>query len=286
MARLAERHPENVAGEWYVDTRCIGCDVTRLLAPELIGSLADGQSVMIRQPANAEEEHMMWRAALACPTRSIGTLDVASAPDGVFPWEVTPGVLLCGHHDRRSFGAHSWFVPRPDGGLMVDAPHWSLDVVESAEAHGGISHVLLTHQDDVADAQRYAEHFKARVWIGEADRHAAPFATDVLTSDRETDIAGGVTAVPMPGHTRGSVVYLVDERWLFTGDSFAWFRQEAELGAFREATWYSWPALRSSFAAFARSAHRFEWVFPGHGMWHGTTASAMQRHLDVLIAGM
>ena len=110
---------------------------------------------------------------------------------------------------------------------MVDAPHWSLDVVESAEAHGGIYHVLLTHQDDVADTQRYAEHFKAASGSARRTEHAAPFATDVLTSDRETDIAGGVTAVPMPGRPPGSVVYLVDERWLFTGDSFAWFRQEA-----------------------------------------------------------
>lgn len=27
-----------------------------------------------------------------------------------------------GHNSPDSFGAHSWFVPRPDGGLMVDAP--------------------------------------------------------------------------------------------------------------------------------------------------------------------
>jgi glyoxylase-like metal-dependent hydrolase (beta-lactamase superfamily II) len=264
----------------------MNCDVARLLAPELIGSVADGKSVIIRQPTDAEEERMMWRAALACPTRSVGTVDAGTAPDDVFPWEVTPGVLLCGHHDRRSFGAHSWLVPRPDGGLLVDAPHWSRDVVQWSEGHGGIAHVLLTHQDDVADAQRYAEHFGARVWIGDADRHAAPFATDVLTARHETDVAPGVAAIPMPGHTRGGVVYLVDERWLFTGDSFTWFREREELGAFREQTWYSWDVLRSSLGALADSTHRFEWLFPGHGMWHGTSASDMHRHLDRLVASM
>jgi glyoxylase-like metal-dependent hydrolase (beta-lactamase superfamily II) len=286
MARRHERHPENVAGPWYVDTRCIDCDVARLHAPGLIGALADGQSVVIRQPATAEEEHLMWRAALACPTRSIGTLDPRPEPTGVFPWEVTPGVLLCGHNDRRSFGAHSWFVPRPAGGLLIDAPHWSRDVVDSAEARGGIAHVLLTHQDDIADAQRYADHFDARVWIGEPDRQAAPFATELLSLERDSVVAAGVTAIPMAGHTRGSVLYLVDERWLFTGDSFAWFVHRGGLGAFREQTWYSWDALRASLDAFARSTHTFEWVLPGHGMWHGARAQQMQGHLDALVAQM
>jgi hypothetical protein len=34
MARRDERHPENVAGPWYVDTRCIDCDVARLQRPD------------------------------------------------------------------------------------------------------------------------------------------------------------------------------------------------------------------------------------------------------------
>src|SRR5262245_32670276 len=112
MARLADRHDANVEGRWYVDTRCIDCDASRHHAPQLIEALIDGQSVVARQPSNEQEELLMWRAALACPTRSIGRTDRASAPDNVFPWELTEGVFLCGHNDRRSYGAHSWFVPR------------------------------------------------------------------------------------------------------------------------------------------------------------------------------
>ena len=29
MARLAERHPGNAPGDWYVDDRCVACDVAR-----------------------------------------------------------------------------------------------------------------------------------------------------------------------------------------------------------------------------------------------------------------
>ena len=63
MARPDARHPGNVDGDWYADTRCIACDVARHYAPELIGEDADGLSVVIRQPTTPAEEAEMWRAA-------------------------------------------------------------------------------------------------------------------------------------------------------------------------------------------------------------------------------
>ena len=290
MARLADRHPENVDGDWYVDTRCIDCDVSRHHAPSLIASLADGQSVVVRQPESPREIQEMWRAALACPTRSIGTRSRQAAPPGVFPWEVTPGVWLCGHNDRRSFGAHAWFVPGSSaagrGGLLVDSPHYERSIVEAIEGRGGLDHVLLSHQDDVADAQKYAEHFGARVWIHEADAHAAPFATDVLTGPEQSVVTPGVIAFPVPGHTRGSVLYVVEDEWLFSGDTLAWFHREGDLGGFRGATWYSWDALRTSLGRFAESGNRFAWIGPGHGKWHSATADEMHARLVALVERM
>lgn len=286
MARLVDKNPANIDGEWYVDTRCIDCDVSRHHAPGLIEADPDGLSIVIRQPANPDEELLMWRAALACPTRSIGTVERQATPDDIYPWELTPGVFLNGHNSRHSFGAHSYWVPRPDGGLLIDAPQWSRDVVTAMEAHGGLAHVLLSHRDDIADAEKFVEHFDARVWIHETDAYAAPFATDLLRGTDETEIEPGIVGFPVPGHTQGSVLYLVDEKWLFTGDSFAWFHREGQLGAFRGATWYSWDAQRESLARFAATEHTFEWVFPGHGKWHGATATEMHTHLDALVARM
>jgi glyoxylase-like metal-dependent hydrolase (beta-lactamase superfamily II) len=286
MARLSDRHPDNVDGAWYVDTRCFDCDVARHHAPELIATLPDGQSVVARQPGTAAEELDMWRAALACPTRSIGTVDRRLTPTGVFPWEVAPSVFLCGHNDRRSFGAHAWFMPRPGGGILVDAPHWDREVVAVMEAEGGLAHVLLTHRDDIADAQRFADHFDARVWIHAADADAAPFATDILEGTDELEIAPGVVGFPVPGHTRGSVFFVVDDRVLFGGDTLAWMWREEDLGAFRNATWYSWAVLRESLDRFASSDHRFEWICRGQGKWHGATADEMHRRLRDLVARM
>ena len=38
MARLDQRHPDGVDGDWYADTRCISCDVARHYAPGLIAA--------------------------------------------------------------------------------------------------------------------------------------------------------------------------------------------------------------------------------------------------------
>jgi glyoxylase-like metal-dependent hydrolase (beta-lactamase superfamily II) len=124
------------------------------------------------------------------------------------------------------------------------------------------------------------------VWIHEAERDAAPFATDVIRGLDETKIAPGLLAFPVPGHTEGSVLYLHDERHVFSGDTVAWIWRTSDLGAFRGATWHSWDALRESLHRFVESGHRFEWICPGHGTWHGAPAEEMHRRLATLVARM
>ena len=64
--------------------------------------------------------------------------------------------------------------------------------------------MLLTHRDDVADADRWADRYGADVWIHEADADAAPYAT-VILGDEPAAISPGVTAVHFaPGHTAGT----------------------------------------------------------------------------------
>jgi glyoxylase-like metal-dependent hydrolase (beta-lactamase superfamily II) len=170
-----------------------------------------------------------------------------------------------GYCSEDSFGASAWFVARPEGNVLVDSPRFTAALTGPLADLGGIDHVVLTHADDVADAERYAAHFGARVWIGEADRRAAPFATDVLGEEHDSLVQPGLLAIPVPGHTRGSVVFLLDGGYLFTGDSLAWSNARADLSAFRDACWYSWSAQTASLARLAESRHRFSWVLPGHG---------------------
>jgi glyoxylase-like metal-dependent hydrolase (beta-lactamase superfamily II)/ferredoxin len=279
------RNTDSARGEWYVDTACINCGASRHVAPELIVERND-KSVFVRQPVTQEEQLAAWRAMLVCPTASVRTETKQPRPAGapIFPQPITAGVFRCGFNARSSFGAHSWFAARQDGNLLIDSPRYAAELVKWFEANGGIAHILLSHRDDVADADKYARKFGARVWIHREDLSAAPYATDVLGDDSAPEIAAGVRAIPLPGHTRGSVAYLVDDRVLFSGDSLAFSPRANDLVAFKDACWYSWTELARSLSKLC--AYRFEWLLPGHGWPAHLPPEEMTTRLQALVDRM
>lgn len=278
------RNPASAPGDWYIDTACIDCGASRHVAPDLIVA-RNGKSVFARQPTTPEEKLAAWRAVLVCPTASVRSQTKQPRPERlVFPEEMTEGVWRCGFNARSSFGAHAYFIARPGGNLLVDSPRHATELVKWFDDAGGIAHILLTHRDDVADAGKYAERFGARVWIHHDDRSAAHYATDLLEGESPRTIAPALVAIPVPGHTRGSVVYLLDDRVLFAGDSLAWSVGEQDLVAFRDACWYSWSALTASLAKLAD--YRFEWLLPGHGWPVRLVASEMNTRLRALVRRM
>lgn len=283
MARRAERNPDSADGDWYIDSRCINCAASREVAPELIVS-RNGKSVFARQPAGKQEERAAWRALLLCPTASVGSQRPLVQPPDLFPQEIAPGVFRCGYNARSSFGAHSYLIRRERGNVLIDSPRWVKKLAQSFERMGGLSHILLSHKDDVADASRYADHFGARVWIHEDDRESVPFAGELLRGVADTEIDEGLLAIAVPGHTRGSVVYSWRNTYLFTGDSLAWSRARRELIAFRDVCWYSWEELRRSLDRLG--GYPFEWVLPGHGHSVRLPAAEMNRHLRELVERM
>ena len=280
MPRPDQAHPSNVPGPWFVDTRCIRCDSARNWAPDLISMDAAGRSVLISQPVGEEQEAALWRAAAACPTKSIGNRDQPREPAGIFPYQLTEGVFALGGNALSSFAAHSFLVLRPDGNLMVDSPRYSRALAESMDELGGIAHVLLSHRDDVADADRWAERYSARVWIGKADADAAPYATDLTGDASVTVISPGVLSIPAPGHTRGHVLYYIDDRHLFTGDTLHWNHRRGEFDVFPKQTFFSWAVLADTMDLIATL--NVEWVFAGHGMWHQVGAEEWANQMVAL----
>lgn len=277
---MRERHPNNAPGDWYIDRDCINCKAAQTVAPGLIVE-RQGQSVFARQPRTSDELRQAWRARLLCPTASVRSETASRAPAGVFPEPITERVYRLGFNARSSWGAHSFLMRRAQGNVMVDAPRFASQVVDSLAACGGLSDILLTHRDDVADADRYAERFGAKVWIHEADRGAAPYATELLRGTEPTRIAAQILAIPLPGHTAGSVAYLFEERCLFTGDSLAWDFAANDLTAHRHVCWYSWPEQLASLRRLL--GHPFEWVLAGHGGSKGLPAAEMGRRLAALL---
>jgi ferredoxin len=73
MADPNDRVPENVGGEYYVDTNCIDCDVCRDTAPDSFTRAdAKGYSFVYNQPTSDAERALCEEALLACPVEAIG----------------------------------------------------------------------------------------------------------------------------------------------------------------------------------------------------------------------
>lgn len=284
MARVDLRNDANASGDWFVDTRCIDCGTCREIAPALFGPHR-GHSVVHRQPAEAAAEQLdAWLAAQACPTRSIGTISRRTRPGRLYPREVArgSGVFDLGYCSEDSYGASAWLIVRPQGNVLVDSPRFTEALVAPIAELGGLRHVALTHRDDVADAARWATRFDATTWIHAGDHAAAPWATGVLTDEQQ--IHAGLRAIPLPGHTRGSVVFLLDDHWLFTGDSLAWSHERQDVTAFRDACWYSWDVQLESLERLA-AGHRFAALLPGHGARHLGDADDLHDRVLRFVAG-
>ena len=163
MANVALRLPENAPGDFYVDSTCIDCDACRQIAPETFTEDGD-TSIVYHQPANDEEIKRALMALVACPTASIGTVEHHDAHLGIdaFPSLIAENVYFCGFNAESSFGAWSYLITRSQsegGNVLVDSPRFATQLVKRLEAMGGVRKMFLTHKDDVADHERFAERF-------------------------------------------------------------------------------------------------------------------------------
>jgi glyoxylase-like metal-dependent hydrolase (beta-lactamase superfamily II)/ferredoxin len=264
MADPALRLPANAAGPLYVDRTCIDCDACRQLAPAIFAD-AGGRSSVRVQPSAPAAVAAALQALVACPVGAIG--DAARRPVRAaiasFPLPIDGPVAYLGFNARSSYGASSYLVEDAAGNWMIDAPRWNLALVRELEARGGVRTIFLTHRDDVADADLYAERFGAQRIIHEADLDAEPSAEVVLRGTDMSTPVPGFTIIPVPGHTRGHSVLLYQDKYLFSGDHLEGDEKTGRLDAWRDYCWYDWDEQARSMDRLRD--FRFEWVLPGHG---------------------
>lgn len=285
MAKIELAYPENEQGNYFVDSTCIDCGACRYFAP-LSFAAGGGHSFVIRQPTSAAERQQAQQALLSCPTASIGLrekTDLSEARKSL-PLELAPKVYLNGFNHRSSFGSHSYLIESRGGNWLVDSPRFSKHLVRQFEARGGLDYVFLTHRDDVADAHKYARHFGAQRIIHAADREAQPHAEIQLEGVGPWSYESGQILFA-PGHTRGHLVLLWKNKYLFTGDHLAWLPQNKKFRAFRGACWYSWDKQIESVARLAAHSE-VEWVFPGHGKWAPVDKGQFPRVIEELVRWM
>lgn len=279
MATWHRRRPENLVGDLYVDDSCIDCDTCRWMAPETFSRIGS-QSAVYHQPAlTSPERQRALQALLSCPTASIGTVETPTdikAAQASFPLPITADVYHCGYHSEQSYGATSYLIQRSAGNVLVDSPRFTPPLVKRLAALGGVRYLYLTHRDDVADHQKFHDHFGCDRILHQDDISSDTQGVEMqLQGQAPAHLAEDLEIIPVPGHTQGHTVLLYRKAILFTGDHLAWSDRLGHLNAFRRACWYSWPVLMESMKRLLD--YEFEWVLPGHGhRYHADPATIRQ----------
>ncbi len=294
MAHLKDRRSQNVKGDFYVDSSCIDCDTCRWLAPKIY-SREGSQSAVHHQPTTEAERVTALEALLACPTASIGTQEKPADIRQVqqrFPLQIDDNVFYCGYHSEKSFGAASYFIQRPEsegGNVLIDSPRFTPPLVKQLEAMGGIRYLYLTHRDDVADHEKFHQHFGCQRILHQKDITSGTQAVEIQPTGAEPlALDDDLLIIPQPGHSAGHTVLLYKGKYLFTGDHLAWSARLEQLYAFRNFCWDSWPRQIESMKKLAdyTQNYAFEWVLPGHGRRFSTQSAAMLTQMQQCIQWM
>lgn len=188
--------------------------------------------------------------------------------------EVIPGVYAV-----RDQYVNLYLVGCPQGLIAIDAG------IDSGRVAAGIARLglkpadvaalFLTHTD--TDHVGAADLFEgARVYIGRDEEQMVNGQTkrtfvfsnpalrphETLADGQRIEAAGcTVTAIAAPGHTPGSMVYLVDPGYLFTGDALS--LKDGKAAPFNEFFNMDTPRQRQSLAGLARLSG-VTYVFTGH----------------------
>jgi glyoxylase-like metal-dependent hydrolase (beta-lactamase superfamily II)/ferredoxin len=287
MAHLAQRRSENIDGDFYVDRSCIDCDTCRWMAPTVFDRFGE-MSAVYHQPVSPEERLQAMQALLSCPTASIGTIakpqDIKQAQE-TLPILVTDNIYHCGYHSEKSYAAASYLIQIPDGNVLVDSPRFTPPLVKRLEEMGGIKYLYLTHRDDVADHQKFRDHFYCdRILHQDEINNGTKDVEHKLTGLAPIQFSPEILIIPVPGHTKGHTVLLYQNKFLFSGDHLAFRRALGHLGAFNDACWYSWAEQIESMQKLAH--YDFEWVLPGHGRRYHADLQTMKGEMQKCIQSM
>lgn len=288
MANLQHRLPENVPGDFFVDSTCIDCDTCSQLAPNIYRDHGEQCSVH-HQPENDDEIKLALMALVACPTGSIGSTGKHDAHIGIdaFPLLMDDDVYFCGFTSESSFGGWSYLITRSEaegGNVLIDSPRFATQLVKRIDAMSGVNRMLLTHKDDIADHERFHNHFSCERTMHAADGAQRLGVENIIDGEEPVSVDQDILAIPTPGHTRGHMVFLYKKRFLFTGDHLAWSPARQSLTAFRSVAWYSWTEQIRSMEKLL--SYSFEWVLPGHGNFHHSSSAIMRTSLERCVRWM
>lgn len=287
MANLKHSHPENRPGPLFTDTSCIDCGTCFHLGPKLFAeNVSDDKSIVISQPVTSEDWLMAKRAILSCPTNSIGVHhppEVFKALSNGLPMLIEDDVFYLGYTARESFGATSYLIKRKGGNVLVDSPRFHPLLVREIEKMGGIRFMFLSHQDDVADHQKFRDHFNLDRIIHRDDVTEDTSSCEmILEGQLDSYLEPDLKIIRTPGHSKGHLNLLYKETFLFTGDHL--FTDGNSISASKSVCWYSWKEQTQSVEKLLKE--NFSWIMPGHGGWGYFGVEESKSLIKVLLADM
>ena len=255
-----------MSGDFYVDETCINCGTCRFIAPDTFND-NNKKSRVYNQPETKEQKHRALMAMISCPVSSIGTEEKNDLSKAItsYPDPIEKKVFHCGFHSKSSFGATSYLIKRPEGNVMVDSPRFVKALARRIEEMGGVKYMFLSHRDDVADHWKYHEHFGC-----ERIMHVDDLTKDtegverIIQGIEPVKLDQDLLVIPVPGHTKGSISLLYNDKYLFTGDHLAMNPNRAHPTAFNNHCWYNWEEQIKSMKKIAE--YNFEWILPGHSL--------------------
>ena len=279
------RNPESAAGDWYIDTACIDCGASRHVAPNFIVE-RHGKSVFARQPTTPEERLAAWRAVLVCPTASVRSETKQVRPQApIFPQELSDGVWRCGFNARSSFGAHSYFVARPSGNLLVDSPrslHGAREVVRRrrrCRAYPSLAPGRCCRRGQVRRAVRRARVDPSRRPVGRAVRDRSTRRRVAPARSRRASSRFRCPGTRAAASCTCSTIVCSSPATRSLG---ACASKTSSPFAMRAGIHGARSPLRSRKLA----DYRFEWLLPGHGWPCTLAAEEMNARLRALVTRM
>ena len=119
---------------------------------------------------------------------------------------------------------HAYLLRRETGNVLFYNTGLEPDI-EAMAALGGVAWQLLSHRDELGGSLEVIRaRYGARLGghIAEREQFARYLVPDLFFARREK-VLDGIEVIPVPGHSPGSVCFLVESvvglRYLFTGDT-------------------------------------------------------------------
>lgn len=125
---------------------------------------------------------------------------------------------------RIGKGCLSYMVVSNNEAAIIDATRMTDIYLEFADRIGAkITHVFDTHlhADHISGGRTIAEKTGATYWLPPKDATEVTFAYQSLEDDNDVEIGHvkiNIHALYSPGHTIGSTSFIVDEKFLLSGD--------------------------------------------------------------------